>query len=305
MCLAPAVATRLLGARRAAALTRLALDRLLNGWSAPTPSAVLLAVSDRYVGESGALGPEGTAFLDEIRGALPSSLRGCAIELFPYGRAGGGVALRRAMAYLGNNQIVVWGGVDTWYDWPALESLERAKRLLTAANIDGIRPGEAAAVTILGQPRPETVRVLGVGTGREPHPLGSDQPCRSLGLSDALAAAVAPLRAANRRTNSWLFDSTHEAFATEELQNIIARFGDVLGLQTELQMPLKMLGDVGAAAMPLLAVLSAEAWRLGFAEDVTAVLTGCSSDGARAAMLLGAPGDFRAVERVEKSAWVS
>jgi hypothetical protein len=83
-------------------------------------------------------------------------------------------------------------------------------------------------------------------------------------------------------------DNSHEAYATQELQNVIARFGDVLGLKSELQMPLQELGDVGAAAMPLLAALGAEAWRLGYASDDTAVITGCSDDGARGALLFGA-----------------
>ena len=63
----------------------------------------------------------------------------------------------------------------------------------------------------------------------------------------------------------------------------------MLGLKTDMQMPLKELGDVGAAAMPLLAILGAEAWRLGHASDRTAIITGCSDNGARGALLMSAP----------------
>jgi hypothetical protein len=140
--------------------------------------------------------------------------------------------------------------------------------------------------------------VLGIGTGREARPIGSAEPFQSLGLSAALEIAVAPLRAATRRTNFWLLDNSHEAYATKELQNIIARFGDILGTRSDMQRPLQPLGDAGAAAMPLLAVLAAEAWRLGYANDDVAVVTGCSDDGARGALLLGAPDDFRPMEIV-------
>jgi 3-oxoacyl-[acyl-carrier-protein] synthase I len=128
--------------------------------------------------------------------------------------------------------------------------------------------------------------VLALGAGQEPQPLGADGPCVSEGMSQALDMALAPLRAAGRRCRSWALDSTHEAYATHEVQNLIARFGDVLGVDSELAMPLKELGDVGAAAMPLLAALALEAWRQGLARDDCAVVTGSSERGLRGAMLL-------------------
>ena len=305
LCAAPSVSPQLVGPQRAAELGRLAMAALGEA-PLPRPLVILLAVSERFAGEDAStLAPDGQIFLRSLRAALPPKLADCRIELFPYGRAAGAVALRRAAALVGDQSFVLWGGIDTWHDWPALEALEQRDRLLTAENIDGIRPGEAAAVVLLGPPADEGIHIVGLGTGREPNPPGSAEPCRSLGLTDALTTAVSGLRAKNRRTNFWLLDSTHEAHATQELQNIIARFGDVLGLRTELQMPLKELGDVGAAAMPLLAVLAAEAWRLGHAEDDTAVVTGCSLDGARGAMLLAAPRGYRPAEKVERLTWAS
>jgi 3-oxoacyl-[acyl-carrier-protein] synthase I len=185
------------------------------------------------------------------------------------------------------DRLVIWGGVDTLHDWEVLQALEKEDRLLTAENVDGVRPGEAAAFVVLGPPHAEgDVAVLGVGLGREPCPVGSQQPCMSDGLSHALEAAVEPLRGAQARSNCWLLDTTHEAYGTHEVQNIIARFGDVMGQDTDLQMPFKELGDVGAASMPLLAVLGAQAWRFGHARDDTAVITASSEHGARGAMLL-------------------
>ena len=299
MCTAPAVPPHLGGAERAATLAQLALMRLVDVLGTqPRRPVLLVAVPERYAGDdSFAVGEEGRTFLALLRANLPLKLRSIEVELFPFGRAAGAVALRRALQFVDDERFVIWGGVDTWCDWTALEALEKSDRLMTAANVDGVRPGEAAAFVALGPVDAPGVSVLAVGTGREPHPIGSEEPCKSLGLSAALAAAVAPLRAAGRRTNNWLLDNTHEDYATQELQNIIARFGDVIGLQTELQMPLKELGDVGAAAMPLLTVLGAEAWRLGYANDDAAVVTGCSRDGARGALLLGAHG-FRPVEKV-------
>jgi 3-oxoacyl-[acyl-carrier-protein] synthase I len=305
MCTAPAVPPHHVGVERACELAHLALANLTE--TLPVrPEAILLGISERFAGDTASsVTSEAQTFLRLFRSSLPSTLKDCRVELFPYGRAAGAVALRRAIALVDSQRFVVWGGVDTWHDWPALETLERRDRLITAENIDGVRPGEAAAFVVLGPAGGDDIHVVGLGTGREPNPVGSEEPCRSLGLSDALSAAVSSLRAANQRTNLWLLDSTHEAYATQELQNVIARFGDVLGLRTELRMPLKELGDVGAAAMPLLSVLAAEAWRFGYAEDDTAVVTGSSPDGARGAMLLSAPRGYRPAEKVEKLTWAS
>ncbi len=301
LCAAPAVPPDLGGVERAAALAQLALSGLGAAIEAPRRPVLLLALPERYAEAeiSFTLADEGKTFLRAMRAGLPPQLEHIEIEAFPFGRAAGAVALRRALDLVEDDRLVIWGGVDTLHDWTTLEALERANRLMTVANIDGVRPGEGAAfMTVAPAGAGDGIRVLGLGTGREPCPVGSEEPCRSLGLSAALEKAVAPLRASGRRTNCWLLDNTHEAYATQELQNIIARFGDVLGLQGELQMPLQELGDVGAAAMPLLAVLAAEAWRLGYANDDAAVITGCSQGGARGALLLGADDGFRRVEMV-------
>lgn len=300
MCGAPALPAHLRATGRAVALAQLALARFVEGVDVSDRPIMLLAVAERYASaaKTSELTAEGKSFVSGLQAVLPASLRGCELEVFPFGRAAGAPALRRAIEVLDAGRVVIWGGVDTLHDWAVLDKLQKADRLLTAENVDGVRPGEAAAFLAVSAAPRNGIRVLGVGTGREPRPIGSEEPFQSLGLSAALGAAVGPLRAASRRTNCWLLDNSHEAYATKELQNIIARFGDILGTDSDLQRPLQPLGDAGAAAMPLLAVLAAEAWRLGYANDDVAVITGCSDDGARGALLLGAHDGFRPVEMI-------
>ena len=300
MCGAPALPSQLRATRRAVALAQLGLAGFAESIDVTDRPVLVLAVSDRYAAgnKTAELNEEGHAFVAAFRSILPASLRGGDLEVLPYGRAAGAPALRRAIELADTGRFVIWGGVDTLHDWSVLERLQSADRLLTAENVDGVRPGEGAAFVAVASARHRGTRVLGIGTGREPRPIGSEEPFQSLGLSAALEMAVAPLRAASRRTNFWLLDHSHEAYATKELQNIIARFGDILGTRSEMQRPLQPLGDAGAAAMPLLAVLAAEAWRLGYANDDVAVVTGCSDDGARGALLLGAPDGFRPADLV-------
>jgi hypothetical protein len=251
-----------------------------------------------------ALNEAGRAFVQALRPRLPADWRDAVLEAFPCGRAAGAFALQRALQWLETRDQVLWAGVDTLLDGAVLEALERQQRLMAGDNIDAVRPGEAAAFVALARPGGGEASLLAIGTGREPQPVGADGPCLSEGLTQALEAAVAPLRAAGRRCRTWLLDTTHEAYATHELQNLVARFGDVLGPDSELRTPLKELGDVGAAAMPLLAVLALQGWRQGVARDRCALVTGSSEGGLRGALLLasrrpGATVDERALEQEE------
>ena len=300
-CAAPALQSDLRAADRLVALASHTLANLCRALApAPLPGRhrftpiMLMALPERFAAgaSSAELNDDGHRFIEALHKALPSELAGADLEVFPFGRAAGALALGRALQCVGTDRLVIWGGVDTSHDWAVLQALEAADRLVTLENIDGVRPGEGAAFAVVTPAADGDVGVLALGLGREPFPVGGVKPSFALGLTQALETAVAPLRATRQRTNEWWLDLTHEAYATEALQNVIARFGDVLGLKTDLQMPLKELGDVGAAAMPLLAVLSAEAWRLGHAIDRTAVVTGCSDNGARGALLMGAPDTF-------------
>jgi hypothetical protein len=283
-----------LGTERLVALAAHALERLLaqrRDLELPGRSALALTLPERFAGEgAGRLTAEGQTLLAALRAQLPAFLQDCPTETFPYGRAGGVLALKRAAEWVATGRTVFCGGVDSQHDWPALEQLAQSKRLLTASNVDGVRPGEGAAFVVLvpvsaGAAAP--ISVMALGLGREPNSVGSQAESHARGFGQALREAVAPLRNTRRRINYWLLDNSHEDYATQELQNIIARFGDVLGLETDLQMPLKELGDVGAAAVPTFLALGAESWRRGYAADSLALALAASDSGARGAVLFG------------------
>ena len=305
LCAAPALAPDLQAADRLVALAAHALSGLWmaveEGSARPhhphpqMPPLLLMALPERFAATAphGRLNDDGDAFVRSLRECLPPRWAGADIEAFPFGRAAGVLAMGRALQCVSSDRLVIWGGVDTLLDWAVLQALEARDRLVTLDNIDGVRPGEGAAFAVVAPAEGAAgVGLLALGLGREPSPVGSEDPSFAVGLTQALEAAVAPLRAAQLRTNNWLLDLTHEAYATQALQNVIARFSDVLSLKSDLQTPLKELGDVGAAAMPLLVALGAEAWRLGYASDRTALITGCSDNGARGAMLMAAPETF-------------
>jgi hypothetical protein len=183
--------------------------------------------------------------------------------------------------------------VDSFYDWPVLDRLQRQDRLITEDNLDGLIPGEGAAFVMLAptggyRQAPPAAHVLDVGTGVEPHALGAEEPCLAAGYTAAMNAALAPLRDARRRSNFWVTDLTHEAYKVKEFQILVARFGDVLGSETILMTPNREYGDVGAATLPLFWTLALEAWQKGYARDRAAVMLAGSDAGPRGATLMEA-----------------
>src|SRR5207302_10348904 len=122
------------------------------------------------------LTPDGHALLDALRARLPATWQRADISAFPFGRAAGALALQRASALLGNGTLVICGGLDSQHDWAVLDALQRADRLLGPENVDGVRPGEAAAFIVLDRATPDeaALNVLALGLAREPHPVGSE-----------------------------------------------------------------------------------------------------------------------------------
>jgi hypothetical protein len=296
-CASPALPVDLGATERMVALASHVLGRVPPGAGADAlatrrPPILLLCLPERFAEPARPfeLNAPGRDFLAKFTAALPAGWASADIETFPLGRAAGATAMARAMQLAESRRDMVWGGVDSLLDWPSLEPLVRQDRLMTMENVDGLRPGEAAAFSRITAAARGQAWVAGLGLGREPHPGGHGGICLSEGFSQALTGATAPLRSAGERCGLWLMDTSHERHATRELQQVLARFGDVLGTPADVRMPFKELGDVGAASLPLLAALALAAWEQGTAGDDIALLAAGSEDGARGALLLETPG---------------
>lgn len=291
MCCAPALTPDILGTDRLAALAGFALEQLAGQPSTNSLQGVptlLLCLPERMARQSGGfeLTADGNALVHAL-GQL-SRLRGATIEPFPFGRAAGALSLQRAAQLAGQGRRVLWGGVDSQHDWTVLQALAASDRLLTENNVDGLRPGEAAAFALLqqaeGGARPV---ILGSGLGRQA-PVGDEASAiRADGLARAVRSATAVLRDQRRRCSYWLFDTTHEDLAVQRLQHVLTVCHDIVGTRTTLNAPLQLLGDAGAASLPLFAALADQGWRHGTASDDTALLAACADSGACGAILLG------------------
>ncbi len=211
-------------------------------------------------------------------------------KLVVQGRAGGITAVELAMARLarGEDEAVVVGGIDSWFDPDRLEDLDQAFRLNGPSCENGFIPGEAASFLVLTRRRSAGVRscgqILGIATELEPRPYGSDEPCHGLGMTMAVKRATAPL---GRTKVAWaLTDVVGERHRVEEWLYVAGRLhwrftGDVKHDQ-----PLLKTGDLGAASATTLIVLACVAWETGSAPAPCAVVAAHADGPERGALVV-------------------
>ena len=256
---------------------------------------LILALPERYSGDSpqGGLNQQGELLMQLVRDELPAPIRSSSIEAYPHGRGGGAFVIHRATELFQAKQAdyVIVGGIDSYYEWGAIESLLKSDRLLTQDNLDGLMPGEGAAFLALAPPRireSESAHptIAYVGVGKEPQTVLSEERSSGRGFTEALKEVVTPLRNNRERTDYWITDLTSELYGVKEFQILIARFADVLGTKTLLSTPLREFGDMGAASLLVFCILAVESWYGGFAPDKTAICMGGSDSGARGVILL-------------------
>jgi 3-oxoacyl-[acyl-carrier-protein] synthase I len=293
------LARDLQGAPRLVSLAKAAIDEALSGLDATLGRArirVCLALPSRYCEDAKKVrvSAEGKQVIEALSAHPLCGDPAAEVHPFPQGVAAGAPALARAIELLHAHpaDVVLVCGVDSYYAAEVLAQLERRDRLMTSDNLDALRPGEAAACLVLAGPRSRLARargvcsLLAVGVGQEPTAGDDTRHSMAVGLSEALRAAVAPLRMEKLRCNWFWTDVTHESRKVRELQILFARFGDVMGFDMRLKMAGQELGEVGAASLPLFAALSAEAWFRGYAADESAVCFAASAVGLCGALLL-------------------
>jgi 3-oxoacyl-[acyl-carrier-protein] synthase-1 len=256
-----------------------------RGQTAP-PVPVLLALP----AEADPLDPRGTKLVAALAERAGVAIDAARSRTFAQGRAAGAAAIEAAVVRLrsGEDEAVLVGGIDSWFDPDRLEALDAQRRLHGAATENGFIPGEGAAFVLLASRRRAGrgffASVAGVATEREPRPYGSREPCHALGITLSMKRAIEGLGAAKigwaltdvvgerHRLDEWLF-------ASGRIQGAIT--GDLRHDQ-----PLMVAGDLGAASVPLLVVLACVGWQVGCAPADLALVAACSDGPERGALLL-------------------
>jgi 3-oxoacyl-[acyl-carrier-protein] synthase I len=168
-----------------------------------------------------------------------------------------------------------------------LQALQRAGRLLTEDNSDGVIPGEAAACLLLhAYEKRAWAHVSGLGLAHEPGLPTNDVPLRGDGVVAAAHAALGEVGLGLHDIDVRVSDAAGESYHFKEQVLLMSR----LLRQRKEGFPLLLcatqLGDTGAAA-GLVGIISAiEDVQRGFAPGRRAIAFAGASDGRRGAAVL-------------------
>lgn len=252
------------------------------------PAIPMLLATPAEVDPSDPRGAKLMAALAERSGIAIAPARS---KVVAQGRAGGIFAIEQAAARIaaGEDEFILVGGVDSYFDADRLETLDAARRLHGPATENGFIPGEGAAFVLLGSRRRagsdvKHASIVGVGTEREPRPFGSAEPCHALGITLALKRALTALGPS--RIGWALSDVVDERHRVEEWLAGSGRIQHSLTSDLQHDTPLLLTGDLGAAAAPLLVVLACVGWSTGCGASELALVAAHSDDAERGALLL-------------------
>jgi 3-oxoacyl-[acyl-carrier-protein] synthase-1 len=212
-----------------------------------------------------------------------------ASAVIAHGRVSVALALRQAHSLIQQARTpgVLIAAADTLLNWETLSAYERADRLLTKRNSNGLMPGEAAGAVWVSEPAGNAeLRCAGVGLGLEAAHIDSGEPLRGEGLTTAIKAA---LLEANRQMHDMSFriaDLSGEQYYFHEAALALTRCLRGRKARFDIWHPAECTGEAGAAAgLSMLAVADA-ACRNGYAPGDCVLAHMSNDDGRRAAIIL-------------------
>lgn len=261
----------------------------------PLPLFVSLAEPGAGVDPKGAAG-----FLDALTAQVPITFDRARSMSFPAGRAGGVAAMAAAIELLerGQSQLVVVGGVDSYYEPSRLERLDGDLRLHSLGCENGFVPGEGAAFALLGRrgalPTPPIGRLHSVAVASEPYPYGADRPCMAQAMTDAVQRVTTRAGLDHQEVGWVLTDVVNERHRVDEWMYVTARANAAFHAEVVHDQPLLCTGDLGASSAPVLLSIATSMWQAECAPGDLA-LVAVHSDGAeRGAFVVSRPGPGRA-----------
>jgi 3-oxoacyl-[acyl-carrier-protein] synthase-1 len=214
---------------------------------------------------------------------------------FPFGHAGGILALEEACRRVGRNEarVAVVAGVDSYLDSDTLDWLSRTDQMKGERQPWGFIPGEAAGAFLVTTRQTAkscgwTVKATlgGTGVAREENRIHTDSVCLGRGLSDAIRKAVEPLAASGEKVEYSWCDLNGQTYRADEFGYSIPRLTRHFEDITAFTAPADCWGDVGAATGPLLLLLALAAAQKGTAKGTRHVLWTSSDGGERSAAVL-------------------
>ena len=229
-----------------------------------------------------------------------AALQGLPIEVpqvhaLTEGHAAGASALARATDQIeqGACEACLVGGVDSYFHPDTMEWLDENRQLAGAVSRSGFVPGEGAGFCLLMADGAlkrlgfqALARVVSVGLGRETKLIKTSTICLGEGLTAAVRDAVRELQLPAESISDVLCDINGERYRGEEWGFVCLRLPTYFDNPTAYVSPADSWGDVGAASLPLFAMLACQASARGYAKGSRAMLWASSEGGLRGACVI-------------------
>jgi 3-oxoacyl-[acyl-carrier-protein] synthase I len=232
-----------------------------------------------------------TQILPEIEHRLGSRLHR-ASRVVSRDRVSAIAGLRAAGQLIAGGQApcVIVAAVDSLLVHELKDHYLSQRRLRTPDNSNGFSLGEAGSAVLVvpsgSTPGPE-LRILGFATAHEPAFIGSDQPVRGQGLTEAIREALADAGVTMQEIHFRITDLNGEHYKFKEMALAVNRFPRKRVEEIfDVWHPAEVVGDVGAAIGPMVLGVSLYASRKGYGIGPTILCTFSNDDGERAALVL-------------------
>lgn len=201
-----------------------------------------------------------------------------------HGRPAGHVAFDHARRLLASGDVpyVMIAGVDSYLTAPTIAHYLKGRRLLTADNSNGFIPGEAAAAVLCTRPNGGNFQLFGLGLSRETASIYNkdDLPLRADGMTAAYDAAFGETGIEMNRLGYRISDLIGEQYWFK--QTALASIRLLRGRHEfqDLWSPAESLGNIGAAAVPVMVGMAWTAAAKGYAAGNPVLIEASSDDGA-------------------------
>ncbi|ODA96437.1 3-oxoacyl-ACP synthase [Mesorhizobium sp. SEMIA 3007] len=207
-----------------------------------------------------------------------------------HGRPSGFVALQHARKLLETSAAayVVIAGVDSYLTAATIRHYDGLERLLTPANSNGFIPGEAAGAVVCCRAAISGLTLHGLGLARETAAIYNkdDLPLLGLGMANAYRAALQETGIEMNRLGYIISDLIGEQFWFK--QTALATLRLLRGRHEfqDLWSPGESLGNIGAAAVPIMIGMAYVAAYKGYAAGNPVLIEASSDAGACGAAVL-------------------
>lgn len=217
------------------------------------------------------------------------------VNAFTQGHAAGFVALKIATERLcqGDFCACLVGGVDSYFHPETMEWLDENWQLNGEVSRSGFVPGEGASFCLLMTKqacsqlhKKAMLSVRAVAVGREAKLIKTTNMCLGEGLAAVVREVVSKLCFPEERINEIICDINGERYRGEEWGFVCLRASQYFEDVTAYLSPAEYWGDMGAASVPLFAMLACQASVRGYAKGPRTMLWASSEQGHRGAAVL-------------------